>query len=74
MKVSCIKLQHFNIEGAIISCLVKSPIQDKEAKKISSDKYDELTTVGYSFWIIQKRLCAHGVGQVEHLYWIISVT
>lgn len=67
MRAACVKSRHFRIEGTIISHLAQSPIQPKEAKQISSDKYDKLSTVSYSFRIIQKRLYLHGVQQVEHL-------
>lgn len=60
MSVSCIKSEHFNIEGTIISHLAESPIQHKKLSRSAViPKCDTLSTVSYSFGIVNEE--AHSI-------------
>lgn len=71
---SCIKSQHFNIEGTIISHLAESPIQHKNLSRLAViPKCDKLSTVSYSFGIVNEEAHSTWGEHVEPLYWIISL-
>lgn len=54
VRISYIKSQHFHIERTQYQSRGPIPYSAQEAKWISSDKYDELSTVSYSFRINRK--------------------